>query len=97
MTTVQIYYWKDIPYGVRAKDEAGRVTKHLPPAFGAAVDAAAMADGATEQSAYQAGFVWGPNETRDGPAEAVAQTVVDEIVAAYPPQRLAKLAKRQSA
>jgi len=36
MATVQIYYWKDIPYGVRARDEKGRVTRHLPPGFGAA-------------------------------------------------------------
>ncbi len=97
MPTVQIYYWKDIPYGVRARDEKGRVTKHLPPGFGAAVDAAAMAEGQTEADQYQAGFVWGAPEQRPGTAEAVAQAVVDEIIAAYPPQRLAKLARREKA
>jgi hypothetical protein len=97
MATVQIYYWKDIPYGVRARDEKGRSTKQLPPAFGAAVDAAAMAEGQTEARQYQAGFVWGPAEERPGAAEEVAQAVADEIVAAYPPQRLAKLARREKA
>ena len=95
MATVQIYYWKDIPYGVRARDEKGRVTKHLPLAFGAAVDAAAMAEGQTEADQYQAGFVWGTAEERTGAAEEVAQVVVDEIIAAYPPARLAKLARRE--
>jgi hypothetical protein len=95
MATVQIYYWKDIPYGVRAKDAQGRVTKHLPPAFGASVDAAAMAEGQTEADQYQAGFVWGPAEERAGTAEEIAQAIVDEIIAAYPPQKLAKLARRE--
>ncbi len=97
MTTVQIYYWKDIPYGVRARDEKGRVTKQLPIAFSATVDAAAMAEGQTETKQYQAGFVWGPSEERPGTAEEVAQAVVDEIVAAYSRQRLAKLARRETA
>ncbi len=97
MATVQIYYWKDIPYGVRAKDDQGRVTKQLPKAFEASVDAAAMADGQTEADQYQAGFRWGEAQERPGAAEEAAQAVVDEIVAAYPPSRLAKLARREAA
>ncbi|MBI3763316.1 MAG: virulence factor [Chloroflexi bacterium] len=96
MAKVQIYYWKDIPYGVRARDENGRVTKQLPRAFEATVDAAAMAEGQTEAEQYQAGFVWGATEERPGSAEEAAQAVVDEIVAAYPPSRLAKLARREA-
>ena len=97
MAQVQIYYWKNIPYGVRARDEKGRVTKQLPRVFEAAVDAAAMADGQTESEQYQAGFVWGGREDRPGSAEEAAQAVVDEIVAAYPAPRLAKLARREEA
>jgi uncharacterized protein (DUF1501 family) len=96
MTQVQIYYWKDIPYGVRARDANGRVSKQLPRAFEAAVDAAAMADGQTSASDYQAGFVWSEAEEREGTAEEVAEAVVAELVEAYPPPRLAKLARRQS-
>jgi hypothetical protein len=97
MAQVQIYYWKDIPYGVRARDENGRVTKQLPRAFEATVDAAAMAEGQTAADEYQAGFVWGETQERPGTAETVAQAVVDEITAAYPPARLAKLARREQA
>lgn len=95
MAKVQIYYWKNVPYGVRARDEKGRVTKRLPQAFEATVDAAAMAEGQTAADQYQAGFVWGEFEERPGSAEEVAQAMVDEIVAAYPPARLAKLARRE--
>ena len=97
MAKVQIMYWKDIPYAVRVTDDAGRVSKQLPREFEAVVDAAAMAEGATEQSAYQAGFRWGDSEERPGTAADVAEAVVAEIVAAYPSGRLAKLAKRQPA
>jgi hypothetical protein len=96
MAKVQVYYWKDVPYGVRARDENGRVTKQLPRAFEATVDAAAMADGQTEAEQYQAGFVWGDMQERPGTAEEAAQAVVDEIVAAYSPARLAKLARREA-
>jgi len=96
MSQVRIMYWKDIPYGVRASDEGGRVSRQLPPAFQEAVDAAAMADAATSQEDYQAGFSWGPAEDRAGPAAAVADAVVAEIVAAYPQERLDRLARRQA-
>jgi hypothetical protein len=97
MAKVQIYYWQDIPYGVRARDGAARVTKQLPKAFEAAVDAAAMAEGKTSSDDYQAAFVWGEAQERPGTAEEAAQAVVAEVVAAYPPARLAKLARRESA
>ncbi len=87
-------YWKKIPYGVRASDAAGRISRQLPPEFQEAVDAAAMADGDTSQEAYQAGFTWGSPEERPGsPAEA-ADAVVAEIIAAYPKERLSSLAGR---
>jgi len=96
MTQVRIMYWKDIPYGVRAADEAGRVSRQLPPEFQEAVDAAAMAEGATSQEDYQAGFSWGSPEERTGPAAAVADAVVAEIVADYPRGRLDRLARREA-
>ncbi len=89
MATVKIMYWKDIPYAVRASDEDGSCSQQLPSAFEAAVDRAAMAAGMTEQADYQSGFQWGEAEERAGTAEAVAGAVHDELVAAYPPDRLA--------
>lgn len=97
MAKVQVMYWKDIPYAVRATDENGRVSKQLPREFEAVVDAAAMADGDTEQKQYQAGFRWGPAEERPGTAAEVVEAVLAEIIAAYPSARLAKLARRQPA
>src|SRR6059036_3871834 len=96
MAQVRIMYWKDIPYGVRASDEGGRVSRQLPPEFQEAVDSAAMTEGATSQEDYQAGFAWGPPEERPGPAAAAADAVVSEIVEAFPRERLEKLAQRES-
>ena len=96
MTQVRIVYWKDIPYGVRAADEGGRVSRQLPPEFQESVDAAAMAEGATSQEDYQAGFSWGPPQERPGPPAEAADAVVAEIVAAYPRERLDTLARRRA-
>jgi hypothetical protein len=96
MATVKILYWKDIPYGVRAVDDGGaRVTKQLPHAFEVAVDAAAMAAGATETKAYQAEFNWAEPQERPGSAEEAAQAVIAEIEVEYPPARLNKLVKQK--
>jgi hypothetical protein len=96
MAQIRIMFWKDIPYGVRASDEAGgRVSRQLPPVFQESVDAAAMAEGATSAEDYQAGFTWGPSEDRPGAAGAAADAVVAEIVSSYPQERLAKMARRE--
>jgi hypothetical protein len=81
---------------VRASDEGGRVSRQLPAEFQEAVDAAAMADGDTSQDAYQAGFTWGPPREIPKSAAEAADAVVAEIIAAYPKERLARLARRQS-
>ena len=87
-------HWKEIPFGVRASDEGGRVSRQLPAEFQEAVDSAAMADGDTSQDAYQAGFTWGPPREVPGSAAAAADIIVAEIVAAYPGDRLLQLARR---
>jgi hypothetical protein len=98
MATVKNMYWKNIPYGVRAVDEKGdRVTRQLARDFEAAIDAAAMADGVTEDTEYRGGFHWGEPEERLGSAMQVVQAVLEEIVTAYTPSRLAKLARRENA
>lgn len=96
MAEYRILYWKDIPCGVRATDGEQRVTRKLPPAFEAAVDAAAMVEGETEQDVYRAGYRWGPVQQRNGDPESVADAVVEELKQAYPPARLAALARREA-
>jgi hypothetical protein len=97
MAMVRIMFWKDIPYAVRAFDNDGRISKQLPEVFEAAVDKAAMVTGMTEQADYQSGFRWGEEEERPGNAEVVSKTVHDELIAAYPPNRLARMATSRAA
>lgn len=94
MAEVRLLFWKDVPCGVRAKDGDRQVSRQLPPVFQETVDAAAMAEGATDAADYQAGFAWAPPQERPGPAEAAADAAVAEIVAAYPEERLKRLARR---
>lgn len=96
MAQVKVMYWKEIPYGVRASDGARQVTRQLPAAFQEAVDAAAMADGDTDAAAYQAGFTWAAARERPGGVEEAADAAVAEIVAAYPAERLQRLARREA-
>lgn len=84
-------YWREIPYAVRATDTNGRASRSLPDRFQEAVDAAAMAAGATAQESYQAGFIWGPSEDRTGTAAEAADSMVAELVAGYPAERLKDL------
>lgn len=97
MAQVRVMYWKEIPYAVRATEGSERASRQLPAEFQEAVDAAAMADGDTAADAYQAGFAWGPAQGRPGTAAAAAEAVVAEILAAFPKERLAKLAGREKA
>jgi hypothetical protein len=85
---VRIMYWKHIPYAVRAKDDAGQVSRSLPEAFQEAIDALAMTVGATAAEDYQAGFRWGPTEETPGSAAAAADAAVAVLVAAWPADRL---------
>lgn len=96
MAELTMIKWRDIPMQIVVRDEAGGSARRLlPDRFQEAVDAAAMADGDTSQEAYQAGFTWGPAEERPGTAAEAADAVVAEIVAAYPPERLAQRARRE--
>src|SRR5262245_30046321 len=90
---VRIMYWKQIPYGVRAQDESGQVTRPLPPAFQEAIDSLAMLIGATAAEDYQAGFRWGPTEERPGGAAEAADAMVAVTVAEYPGTRLKSMAR----
>ncbi len=53
-----------------------------------------MVSGKTSQADFQKGFIWGPRQSREGSAEQVAQQVYDELVAAYPPNRLVEIVRQ---
>jgi len=93
MARVRIMYWKEIPYGVRAQDDSGQVTRPMPPEFQEAVDNAAMLSGETSAEDYQAQFRWGPAEERPGTATEAADAAVAALVAAYPAARLEGLTR----
>ena len=93
MARVKVMYWKEIPYGVRAQDESGPVTRPLPNEFQEAIDSLAMRTGATAAEDYQAGFRWGPAEERPGTAAEAADAMVAVIVAEFPASRLESMAR----
>ena len=95
MATIRIMYWKDIPYALRAFDDDGRCSKQLPKIFETTVDSAAMAAGMAGEDDYQSGFRWGDKEERPGTAEENITKLYTEIVAAYPPHKLASMVRTQ--
>ena len=93
MARVRIMYWKEIPYGVRAQDDSGQVTRQLPAEFQEAIDNNAMLTGDTSADDYQAKFRWGPPEERPGTAAEAADAEVVALISAYPAARLEGLAR----
>jgi hypothetical protein len=93
MARVRIMYWKEIPYGVRAQDDDGQVTRQLPAEFQESIDTAAMLSGETSAEDYQARFRWGPVEDRPGAAAEAADAAVVALIEAYPAARLEALAR----
>ena len=91
MATYQIMYWHDIPRQIKAKDETGTVKILLPDRFQKAINSAAIAASKVDPDAYMNGWKWGPREERPGPAQDVAETLVAELDAAYPQERLRAL------
>lgn len=90
-TQYQIIYWRDIPAQVKVKAGRKRFGKPLSNRFPAAIDEAAMRAGKTESDAYLAEWRSSDWQERDGEPEAVADALIAELEAAYPPQRLRQL------
>lgn len=83
MAKYQVLYWYDIPIQIKAKDDAGRHSKELPPRFQRAIDKAAMAADLTGTDAYLDGFRWSKARERDGSAEEVVEAVAADLVDEY--------------
>jgi hypothetical protein len=97
MTRVQVMYWKDIPSQVKANDAEGGVKAMLSDRFQQAIDAAAMASGATGTDAYLEGWSWGKRFERPGTAQETLDAVVSELEAEYTPNRLKELIQAHKA
>lgn len=97
MAQVQVMYWKDIPYSVKAVDEQGQVKAMLPDRFQQAVDAAAMVDGHTDEDAYLEGFVWGAAQERPGSAQEALNSLVAELEYEYSPERIREMVRERKA
>lgn len=90
----QIIYWRDIPTQVKLKVEGTRVSRPLSRRFMAAVSAAALQSGKTDNEAYIAEWRTGGWQGIAGQPEAFADTLVTELETDYPGDRLRQLVKR---
>ena len=83
MASSSIMYWYHIPTQIKVSDEDHVVKKPLPDRFMAAVDQAAMQAGLAGTDDYLNGWHWGVPKERPGPAEDVAEALVQEIIRQY--------------
>ena len=90
--TYQIVYWRDIPAQIKLRSEKGRLARSLSPRFQEAIDAAAMRANTTGTDAYLEEWRTGPPQQGEGEPESIADVLAAELEAAYPSERLDKLA-----
>ncbi len=95
MSTYQIVYWRDIPSQVQVRTaqggRRGRVSRALSARFQVAIDEAAMRAGLTQADAYTDEWHTSEPHERDGEPEALADSLIAELEAAYPDTRLKQL------
>jgi len=75
----RIVHWKEIPSLVEAREGEETARVQLSQRFQDFIDALAMREGATESDAYLEGWGQGPEQTRPGSAQAVAEAVAQEL------------------
>ncbi|MFQ5795696.1 MAG: virulence factor [Candidatus Bipolaricaulia bacterium] len=91
MAEYQVLYWKEIPAQIKVEDGKQEVRRPLPERFQATIDAIAMRQGEVGTDAYLQSWRWGSKQVREGTPEAVAEAIVAELDAAYPPKRLGEM------
>jgi len=91
MPQLTIVYWRDIPAQVIVKQGRATAKRQLPDLYQKAIDAAAMKAGAAETDAYLNGWRKGVAQPLDGDIEALADTALADLQAAYGPDRLKSL------
>ena len=84
MTRYRILSWRGIPAQLKVWSENGRPRSvPLPDWFVQEIDRVAMREGLVESDAYLEQWAWSADLEREGSADEVAATVVDELVAEW--------------
>lgn len=79
MARYRIMYWKHIPQSFTVEGDGRTVKKQLSQRIQNAIDAYAMADGATSTADYAAQYKRGQWVERDGSPEQVAEALLSEL------------------
>ncbi len=93
MASLTIVYWRDIPSQVVVKAGRAAAKRELPERFIRAIDAAAMASGASGTDDYLAGWRRGAASPCGDDLEAEASAAAARLEADYDASRLAELAR----
>ncbi len=83
MARYRIIYWKHIPQSIAVEGEGRTVKKQLSQRVQNAIDAYAMAEGATSTPDYAAQYRRGDWVERDGSPEEVAEALLSELEAEF--------------
>ena len=83
MARYRITYWKHIPQSFTVEGDGRTVKKQLSQRIQNAIDAYAMADGATSTAEYAAQYKRGDWMERDGAPEEVADALLSELEAEF--------------
>lgn len=79
MARYRIMYWKHIPQSFTVEDDGRTLKKQLSQRIQNAIDAYAMADGATSTAEYAAQYKRGEWIEREGALEEVAEALLSEL------------------
>jgi electron transfer flavoprotein alpha/beta subunit len=83
MARYRITYWKHIPQSFIVEGEGRTVKKQLSQKVQNAIDAYAMAEGATSTADYAAQYKRGDWIERDGSPEEIAKVLLEELEAEF--------------
>lgn len=83
MARYRIMYWKHIPQSFTVEGDGRTVKKQLSQKVQNAIDAYAMAEGATSTADYAAQYKRGEWLEREGTPEEVAETLLAELEAEF--------------
>jgi hypothetical protein len=83
MARYRITYWKHIPQSITVEGEGRTVKTQLSQRIQNAIDAYAMAEGATSTADYAAQYRRGDWVERDGSPEEVAEVLLSELEAEF--------------
>ncbi|MBN9669906.1 virulence factor [Roseibium aggregatum] len=86
-----IVYWRDIPAQILVKKGRTSARRELPSVFMEAIDACAMRVGAKDSDAYMAEWRRADPVDVSDDLETEADAALDDLVAAYPRERLKTL------